>query len=344
MRTLLRLTLKLLKWGTICVVLALVGTAVYARILHRRDDARWKAPGQLVEVEPGRRMHIYCTGSGTPTAVLEAGLGDFGLSSWYSVQPQLSALTRTCAYDRAGTGWSDPPRVRPMPTAIVDDLHTLLARAGEHGPYLLVGHSLGGPLVRHYAVHYPAEVAGLVLVDGSHEDQLERMKGMPAWTDYVLKAIPTLHVLGIDRVASQAQITDTMSAIAVARTTSDAAMRNTAELSNMLPAFFAEVKRDAKPLGPLPLIALTAGKMQIPGVTPQVADGIHREWVAMHKEIVARSTRGRWILAERSTHYIQRDQPDLVIHSVREMLDTLRAGAPAVTVPARAQVAGKPGK
>lgn len=332
MRTFFRLTLKALKWGTIGVVLVLVGTAVYARVLHRRDDARWHAPGRLVEVEPGRSMHIYCVGSGTPTVVLEAGLGDFGLSSWYSVLPQLSALSRTCAYDRAGTGWSDAPRVPPMPTAIVDDLHNLLARSGEPGPYLLVGHSLGGPLVRHYAVHYPSEVAGLVLVDGSHEDQLERMKGMPSWTQLVLKSIPTLHFLGIDRVVGQAGITDTMSAIAVARTTSDAAMHNTAELSNSLAAFFAEVKRDARPFGPLPLVALTAGRMSVPGVSPEVADGIHREWVAMHKEIVARSTRGRWILAEKSAHYIQRDQPDLVIQSIREMLDTLRATVPAARV------------
>ena len=71
----------------------------------------------------------------------------------------------------------------------------------------------------------------------------------------------------------------------------------------------------------------------VPGVTPEVADGLHREWVAMHKEIVARSTRGRWILAERSTHYIQRGEPDLVIQSIREMLDTLRAAVPAPHTP-----------
>ena len=154
------------------------------------------------------------------------------------------------------------------------------------------------------------------------------MKGIPSWTTLLLKSIPTLHFLGIDRVVAQGQITDTMSAIAVARTTTDAAMHNTAQLSNDLPAFFAEVKRDAKPFGPLPLTALTAGKTSVPGVTPEVADGIHREWVKMHKEIVARSTRGTWILAEKSAHYIQRDQPELVIQSVREMLDTFAYHGP----------------
>jgi pimeloyl-ACP methyl ester carboxylesterase len=173
-------------------------------------------------------------------------------------------------------------------------------------------------------VHYQGEVAGLVLVDGSHEDQLERLKGMPAWTRLVMKAIPTIHFLGIDRVVAQGEITDTTSAINAARTTSDAAMHNTAELANGLVPFLAEVRRDVKPFGPLPLTALTAGSMSVPGMTPEAAAGLHREWVAMQKEIVARSTRGRWILAEKSKHYIQWDQPDLVIQSVREMLDTIR--------------------
>ncbi|MBI1809888.1 MAG: alpha/beta hydrolase [Gemmatimonadetes bacterium] len=331
--------LTLLKWGAACVVLALTGTAVYARILHRRDDARWKAPGRMVEVEPGRSMHIYCTGSGTPTVILEAGAGDFSLSSWYSVQPQLSALSRTCSYDRASTGWSDRVPGRPTPAAIITDLHNLLARSGEPGPYLLVGHSLGGAIVRHYAVHYPAEVAGLILVDGSHEDQVERMKaGVPRWAFLVLGSLPALHFVGVDRLVASARIKDTISAIIAARTTSDAAMENTSALISSLDAFNAEVKRDVKPFGPLPLIALTADVVpRAPGITQAVADSMHREWVAMHQEIVSRSTRGRWILAEHSGHYIQRDRPDLVIQSVREMLDTLRSAPPVpVAVGAKA--------
>lgn len=330
MKSLVRVMFTLFKWGAACVVLALTGTAVYARILHRRDDARWKAPGRMVEVAPGRSMHLYCTGSGTPTVILEAGAGDFGLSSWHSVQPQFSALSRTCSYDRASTGWSDPVPGRPTPTAAITDLHTLLARSGEPGPYLFVGHSLGGPIIRHYAVHYPTEVAGLILVDGSHEDQMDRMKaGVPPWAFLVLRSLPALHFVGIDRLVAKARITDTLSAIIAARTTTDAAMANTSELINSLSAFNAEVKRDVKPFGALPLIALTADVVpRAPGITQAVADSMHGEWVAMHQEIVARSTRGRWILAEHSGHYIQRDRPELVIQSVREMLDTLRSAPP----------------
>ena len=324
-RRALRLTGKVFKWGTVSVVALLAAVALYARVLHRRDAERWHAPGRLVEVEPGRRLHLYCTGAGTPTVVLEAGLGDFSLSSWHTVQPRISAFTRVCSYDRAGTGWSDPPNVAPMPTSMVDDLHAVLAKAGEPGPYLLTGHSLGGPIVRHYAVHYPAEVAGLVLVDGSHEDQLERLKGMPRWIDLVFKALPAIHFLGIDRVAAGMGAADTMSAIAAAMTTSDQAANNTLRLSLALKPFLADVRSDARDFGDLWLTALSAGKMSVPGKTPAGADSLHREWVAMHKEIVARSTRGIWILADKSGHYIQKDQPELVIGAVRAMVDSIRA-------------------
>jgi len=104
-------------------------------------------------------------------------------------------------------------------------------------------------------------------------------------------------------------------------------MHNTGEISGMLPLFFAEIKRDARSFGALPITALTAGKMEIPGVAPDVATSLHDEWVAMNQEIVSRSTRGRWLLAERSTHYIQKDQPELVVQAVRDMLDSVRVSS-----------------
>lgn len=315
---------KAAKWSLILLTFALGTSALTARVQHRRDARRWKAPGRVLAVENGRSMHLYCTGSGTPTVVLEAGLGDFSISSWSSVQPQLSQISRTCSYDRAGTGWSDPPTSAPTATGIVDDLHMLLAKSGEPGPYLLVGHSLGGPLIRHYAVHYPAEVAGLVLVDGSHEDQLTRMK-LPTWADYLYSALPVVHFLGLDRTLAGLAATDTVSALGAALTTTDKAMDNTITLAKGLAPFFVEVKADAKDFGELPLVALTAGKMSVPGMTPAQADSLHTEWVAMHKEIVARSRKGKWVLATESQHYIQRDQPDLVIDAVKTLVSDLRA-------------------
>jgi pimeloyl-ACP methyl ester carboxylesterase len=112
----------------------------------------------------GYRLHINCTGSGSPTVVLESGWGDSS-ASWGWVQPEVAKITRVCTYDRAGTGWSE---ASPQPRTAREyaiELHTLLANANEPGPYVLVGHSMGGFTVLVYAHDYPAEVSGLVLID-----------------------------------------------------------------------------------------------------------------------------------------------------------------------------------
>jgi pimeloyl-ACP methyl ester carboxylesterase len=114
------------------------------------------------------RLHIHCVGEGSPTVVLDAGLGGFSLD-WSLVQPELAATTRVCAYDRAGYGWSDPSPQSRTPGQIVEELHTLLLNAGIEGPYMLVGHSAAGKHVRLYADRYPHDVVGMVLVDARHE-------------------------------------------------------------------------------------------------------------------------------------------------------------------------------
>ena len=147
----------------------------------------------LVDVGGGRRLHLSCNGSGSPTVVLEAGYGDSGAIWSYDpapaagrimVHPGVAQHTRVCVYDRPGTstpGARDDPATRsdpvPMPRTAADlvtDLHALLRSAAVPGPYVLVGHSLGGILVRLYASTYPDDVAGMVLVDSSHEDQIRR--------------------------------------------------------------------------------------------------------------------------------------------------------------------------
>ena len=121
-------------------------------------------PGRLVDVG-GRRLHLYCTGSGSgPTIVLEAGGGD-GFPTWYAVQPRLSKEYRVCSYDRAGFGFSDPRPGRRSIAGIVQDLHELLAGAGVKPPYVLIGHSLGGQFAWKFAETHPSEVIGLVLAD-----------------------------------------------------------------------------------------------------------------------------------------------------------------------------------
>jgi pimeloyl-ACP methyl ester carboxylesterase len=125
-------------------------------------------PGRLVDVGGGINMHIYCTGEGSPTVVLDAGANG-GTMSWAKVQEQVSNHTRVCSYDRAGMSWSEPgPKPRTF-MRIADELHVLLQAAGEEGPYVLVGHSVGAHTVRFFVQKYPTDVAGVVLVDPAHE-------------------------------------------------------------------------------------------------------------------------------------------------------------------------------
>lgn len=124
----------------------------------------------------GHRLHVNCTGKGGPTVLVENGLGDFSFD-WILVQERVSRFTRVCTYDRGGYAWSDSgPRPRTYAQLNLE-LHDALTKLGEHGPYILVGHSFGGPVVRSFAASYPADTAGMVLVDAAHEDQRYTYKG-----------------------------------------------------------------------------------------------------------------------------------------------------------------------
>ncbi len=138
------------------------------------DGAAAAPLGRLVSVG-AHRLHLYCSGQGSPTVVLEAGLGANHLD-WIRVQPEISKTTRVCSYDRAGYGWSEPgPRPRTA-ERISGELSLLLRNAGIDGPIVLVGHSFGGVLSLYYARRYAGQVAGLVLVDSMHPDQFDRFR------------------------------------------------------------------------------------------------------------------------------------------------------------------------
>ena len=125
--------------------------------------------GTLVDVG-GHRLHVRCTGRGNPTVVVENGLGDFSFD-WLLVQSRVARVSRICTYDRAGYAWSDPgPKPRTFAQLNLE-LRDALSRLGEDGPYLLVGHSFGGPVVRNFALLYPAKVAGIIFVDSAFEGQ-----------------------------------------------------------------------------------------------------------------------------------------------------------------------------
>ncbi len=200
--------LSYLARGVIALLVALVvlvaAGAIYQRVGVARDARAYPPPGERVDVG-GRSLHLYCMGDnaeGRPTVILETLSG--GLSPyWAWVQPELAQTTRVCAYDRAGRGWSDPdPEPRTL-ARTVTDLHTALQVAGEAGPYVLVGHSIGGNYVRRYAADYPQEVVGIVLVDAAHPEQFDRYPEMVAAMEEFLSIsnyFPLLTSLGVFRL------------------------------------------------------------------------------------------------------------------------------------------------
>src|SRR5215217_6081841 len=161
-RIIQRIRMALLWLIVALLVLAVVG-AIYQAIATELAERAYPPPGEMVDVG-GYRLHINCVGQGSPTVVLDAGSGGFS-AQWVRVQREVSGSIRVCAYDRAGMGWSEMGPEPRDAKQISGELHTLLSKAGIEGPYVLVGHSLGGLNMQTYAARYPDEVAGVALVD-----------------------------------------------------------------------------------------------------------------------------------------------------------------------------------
>lgn len=185
----------------VALALSALGGA-YETYAETSDPSVADMPGRLVDVG-GHRLHIDCTGTGTPTVVLEAGLGEPStmMAGW--VAPDVAQTTRVCVYDRAGRGWSESAAAPQDGVQVATDLHTLLDHAGEPGPYVLAGHSAGGIYVLNFAKEFPQDVAGVVLLDSMHPEQYERMASWPGFYEMFRRAsatMPSLSRLGLGRV------------------------------------------------------------------------------------------------------------------------------------------------
>jgi pimeloyl-ACP methyl ester carboxylesterase len=242
---------------------------LYQALGERQDRVEFPPPGQLVDVG-GHRLHIHCQGEGEPVVILlnlSGGLTPY----WAWVQPELARQTRVCAYDRAGFGWSDP-YARPSgeyAAGTVQDLHSLLANAGLSGPYVLVGHSLGGIFARMYADEYPQEVAGIVLLDASHPDQLERSPEMASMNEAFLRqsaVFPLLARVGLFRLYFDAGGEIDFQGLPPRQHDEIAAFWSTPRYFNMqraenvaAPGIFQQAQRLGS-LGDLPLAVFTASE------------------------------------------------------------------------------------
>jgi pimeloyl-ACP methyl ester carboxylesterase len=304
-------------------------------------------PGKLIDVG-GHRLHINCTGKGNPTIVMEAGAGDFSFD-WSFVQPEVARFARVCTYDRAGYAWSEAgPTPRTM-QQIVYELHTGLNNAGIKSPYVLVGHSLGGLIVRVFVNQYPKEVAGMVLVDSSHEDQsivimdrTTKKEKVVHWRELASgKSVPPIQTTapssaGSDSASARSSQTkldapydklplkvQQIRLWAMSQPSYEAARASETFdfLADELARMFAQREGHKYPLGDMPLIVLTRG---IPGEDERANKLLLEEHDRLQPDLKSLSTNSKQMIAERSGHFIQLEEPALVISAIKQVVDAVR--------------------
>jgi pimeloyl-ACP methyl ester carboxylesterase len=300
---------------------------LYENISEARDRRFNPMPGRRYDVG-GYKMHIDCTGEGSPAVILDSGLGDTYIS-WRKVQPEIAKFTRVCSYDRAGLGYSDSSPHARTGKVIAIELHRLLQAAGVAPPYVLVGHSMGGYDVRLYASLYRDEVAGIVLVDASHPDQENRfppeLKSMEGTWGREAEFLEYTMPFGIPRLLGFCEDDAIQRA---AECNFHSAREAVAEMKTF-PESAAEAAATGS-LGDMPLAVLSHDPDKpYAGLPPDVARPTNDAWEKMQEELAHLSTRGTQTVAKGSSHYIQIDRPDVVIEAVHNIVTQARQTPPS---------------
>lgn len=332
------------------IVLALLVGFTYEQI-GRGRDANQLPPrvGKAVDIGGSRTLNLDCSGEGTPTVILETG----GNSPGYSLlvqQSKMALFTRTCWYDRAGVGWSDPPTSPRTSESIVSDLHEALRRAGVLPPYVMVGGSVGGEYVRVYTARYPSEVAGLILVDSAVPEQhdpdflvapVNRLSGttrhlicmlLPAMTRFgVLRFVASR-----ERLPPSADFTPEQNDILAKLEAQPKAFKSDAEQAcaatndgRIVPREgtnpdIDNAVRKAGSLGDRPLVVLIAGRYWAPPGFEKEAAEYHEIRVHQLANLALLSTRGRQVIVD-AGHGME-ESPDSIITAVRQVVDEVRVG------------------
>jgi len=304
------------------LLLLAVAGFFYENISEARDRRFNPLEGRLLDVG-GRTMHIDCTGEGSPTVILDSGLGDSYLS-WRKVQPEIAKFTRVCSYDRAGLGYSEPSSQPRTSKVIAEELHALLQAASVPPPYVIVGHSMGGYDVRVYTSRYRNEIVGMVLVDASHPDQENRfpaeLKNMEGSWHREAQFIASTMPFGIPRLLG---LCDNDAVTRAADCNWHSAREQLAEMS-AFPESAAETAQTGS-LSDLPLAVLSHDPDKPSGdLPPDLAKPTNEAWEKMQEELAHLSPRGTQTVAKNSAHYIQIDRPDVVIDAVRNIVEQAR--------------------
>jgi pimeloyl-ACP methyl ester carboxylesterase len=326
----------------ILVALVLSAGALYQFIGSRRGARTHRPPGMMVDVS-GQRLHVVCAGSGKPAVLFEAGIAASSLS-WTRVLRDVAAFTRGCAYDRAGLGWSDPSRGRRTPARMLAELGGVLERGATAGPYVFVGHSFGAFLVCAYASRHPSEVAGLVLLDPPSEwHEITREQTRLLWGGIQLSRIGgVLARLGIVR-ACLALLTGGAPGVPrnFVRIFGPTAARTLERLVGEVRKLPPDVHPMVQELWCQPkcframadhlsaleeTAAMAAGLTSLADVPLVIVSSGDQpaDTIAKHRALARLSPQGHHVIAAKSGHWIQFDEPDLVVETIRDVVDRTR--------------------
>lgn len=309
---------------------------IFEQVGERLDRKRFPQVGSSFDIG-GRALNLDCEGQGSPVVILESGLAVPGYG-WIRVAPEVAKFTRVCWYDRAGYGWSDTGSSPRNGLAIASDLHALLAAANVRPPYVMVGHSMGGYDVRVFAGQHRDEVAGMVLVDASHEDQESHLpqsvKRAAATMERETRMVPWMLRLGVVRAMPRNE------ALLNRPGGLTKAQNQMLDYLALQPKFFDAVLaeyqarldtaaqvRTAGGLGSKPLIVLTAGgKPELPPGVPEAdIEKFAVVWInQLQKSLAGLSDHGRQIVVQGATHMMPYEKPDAVVDAVRQVVRDVR--------------------
>ncbi len=332
-----RRTSIVLKSLALLIATGLVAGIVFEQLGRRRDQARFPQIGRSVDIG-GRTLNIFCSGAGTPPVIFESGGPGPGLE-WEPFQPEVAKFTQACWYDRAGEGWSDLGPFPRTSIAIAKDLHELLKRAGVSAPYVFAGASFGGLNSRVYGGLYPIEVAGMILIDSAHEDELRRApkfflgRTAPRFLWHPLQmALQAAAFVGLVRLTQSSaaegknpsQMTS-VEMIAALRQRPKSFVGNVSA-GIVLPESFAEGSSVTK-IGGFPLIVLTASQSLDFGDAElnREAAAYQQAWIhEIQPKLVGLSTHGRQIVVPNANH--GSIPQELIISSIKEVVMEARGG------------------
>lgn len=323
--------------AVVLLVFILAGV-IYQRIGLARQRRALPMPGDLVDVG-GHRLHIRCTGAGSQVVVFESGVAASSVS-WTLVQPPVSEFARACVYDRAGLAWSEPPSCPRTFARIVDDFAAVVSHVARDQRVVLVGHSFGCFVVRAFASRAPQQVAGMVLVDpptewlhmtperarlirgGRHLSRIGAMLahvgivraslallsgGAPTTPRLVARLFGPTALSTLERIVGEVQkLPASVHPLVQAHWSQPKCFHAMAEYLQTLAREGAAIAAVTPP-SDIPVVVISSGRLP-------------NEQLAAHRALAQAAERGRHVVAEASGHWIQFDEPEIIVRAIRELI------------------------